>query len=147
MKLSSFAPSVVTASGPRATATSPTPASQERSGLLKMPENGILANVTEEVFLDYFKTKSGNRNYNIIKSSLRVLVKAFQNLENSHLILTSKNFQIVYNHPKLTETTTTLSPLTARTPAAKARTFSNTLDVFGVLLHIREVVEKLGKNE
>ncbi len=34
MKLSSFAPSVVTASGPRATATSPPPASQARSGVL-----------------------------------------------------------------------------------------------------------------
>ena len=34
MKLSSFAPSVVTASGPRATATPPTPASQARSGYI-----------------------------------------------------------------------------------------------------------------
>jgi hypothetical protein len=147
MKISSFAPSVVTASGHRATATPPTPASQARSGLLKMPENGILDNVTEEVFLNYFKTKSGNRNYNIIKSSLRVLVKAFQNLENSHRILNSRNFEIVYNHPNLSETNTTLSALTSNSTAATARKFSNTLDVFGVLLHIREVVEKLGKNE
>ena len=34
MKLSMIAPSVVTASGPRATATPPTPASQARSGVL-----------------------------------------------------------------------------------------------------------------
>jgi hypothetical protein len=56
MKLSSFAPSVVPASGPRATATPPTPASQARSGKLAVGDQvGVSQQILWEKLLSVFQ--------------------------------------------------------------------------------------------